>query len=71
MWIERKIPFEEFKDKQLNIPFIEELDTILSAHPDLVEFVMRPHDDMVDVNIDWTTLYVITKRQYLLLMNKE
>lgn len=71
MWIERKIPFEEFKDKQLNIPFIEELSSMLSVQPDLVEFVIHPHDDMVDVNIDWTTLYVITKRQYLLLMNKE
>lgn len=71
MAIEQEIPFEEYRDKQLRLPFIEELDKILSAHPEMVEFVIRPHDDMVDVQIGWTTYYVITKRQYHLLVDEE
>ncbi|MBO7716522.1 MAG: hypothetical protein J6S85_23355 [Methanobrevibacter sp.] len=51
MAIEQEIPFEEYRDRQLRLPFIEELDKILSAHPEMVEFVIHPHDDMVDVKI--------------------
>ena len=67
MTIEQEIPFEEYKNKQLRLPFVEELDKILSAHPELVEFVIHPRDDMVDVKIGWATYYVITKKQYHLL----
>lgn len=49
--IEQEIPFEEYRNKQLHLPFVEELDKILSVHPEMVEFVIRPHDDMVDVKI--------------------
>lgn len=69
--IEQEIPFEEYRDKQLRLPFVEELDKILSAHPEMVEFVIHPHDDMVDVKIGWATYYVITKRQYHLLADDE
>lgn len=71
MWIERKIPFEEYKNKQLYLPFPEELEKILSAHPELVEFVVHPHDDMVDVMMCGDIYYVITKRQYHLLVDDE
>lgn len=71
MWIEQEIPFEEYKNKQLRLPFVEELDKILSAHPEMVEFVIHPHDDMVDVKIWGATYYVITKRQYHLLADDE
>lgn len=66
--IEQRIPFEKHSDRQSHLPFIEELDKILSVCPELVEFVIRPDDDMVDILIDWATYYVITERQYHLLV---
>lgn len=69
--IEQKIPFEEYRDRQLHLPFIEELEKIFSVNPEMVEFVIRPRDDMVDVKIGGDTHYVITKRQYHLLTDDE
>lgn len=69
--IEQEIPFEEYRDRQLHLPFVEELDKILSIHPEMVEFVIHPHDDMVDVKIWGATYCVITKRQYHLLADDE
>lgn len=69
--IEQEIPFEEYRNKQLRLPFIEELDKILSVYPEMVEFIVRPNDDMVDVQIGWEIFYVITKRQYRLLIDND
>lgn len=71
MRIEQEIPFEEYRDRQLHLPFIEELEEILSIHPEMVEFVIHPHNDMVDVKLGWTTYCFITKKQYHLLADDE
>ena len=71
MKIEQEIPLEEYRDKQLHLPFIEELEEILSIHPEMVEFVIHPHNDMVDVKLGWTTYCIITKKQYHLLADDE
>ena len=69
--IEQRIPFEKHRERQSHLPFIEELDKILSVCPELVEFVIYPNDDMVDILIDWATYCVITERQYHLLVGDD
>jgi hypothetical protein len=50
--IEQRIPFEKHNDRHSHLPFIEELYKTLSVCSEMVEFVIRPNDDMVDILID-------------------
>lgn len=59
-----ELPFKEYEDKQLHIPFYEEIAKILEKNPRSVEFKFKLHTDLVDVYVGDRLLYKITKEEY-------